>query len=214
MVGSQVSQPKDAAFKVNFDFTEFGRVNCEKQQSVCLNQTGISHGCSATREPHREIPGSKFNTHELFAFFSTNYGFSTRETVAIMGGHTIGELSRNNTGIDGPNGFVSGNRILDNEYYAELVGDTGNLAQSAPIWKQHFEDNSDLKKFDDIYVWRRQPPALNGSFVVMTDADIAIVRDLSAINLNPQTGQVNCQFVNRAGNQPTWYLPTAQRSPG
>jgi hypothetical protein len=203
MVGSQVSQPEDAAFKLNFDFTEIGRIDCEKQQSVCLNQAGVSHGCSATRGPHREIPGSKINTHELFSFFRNNFGFSTRETVAIMGGHTIGELSRNNTGIDGPNGFVTRNRILDNEYYSELVGDVGNLVQGAPIWKQHFEDNSDLKKFDDIYVWRRLPPALNGSFIVMTNADIAIVRDLSGLNLNPQTGQVNCQFVDKAGSQPT-----------
>jgi hypothetical protein len=203
MVGSQVSQPEDAAFKLNFDFTEIGRIDCEKQQSVCLNQAGVSHGCSATRGPHREIPGSKINTHELFSFFRNNFGFSTRETVAIMGGHTIGELSRNNTGIDGPNGFVTRNRILDNAYYSELVGDVGNLVQGAPIWKQHFEDNSDLKKFDDIYVWRRLPPALNGSFIVMTNADIAIVRDLSGLNLNPQTGQVNCQFVDKAGSQPT-----------
>lgn len=203
MVGSQVSQPEDATFKVNFDFTEFGRIDCEKQQSVCLDQAGVSHGCSATRGPHREIPSPKINTHELFAFFRNNFGFNTSETVAIMGGHTIGELSRNDSGIDGPNGFVTRNRILDNEYYTELVGDVGNLVQGAPIWKQHFEDNSDLEKFDDIYVWRRLPPALNGSFIVMTDADIAIVRDLSKQNLNPQTGQVNCQFVNKAGSQPT-----------
>ena len=37
----------------------------------------------------------------------------------------------------------------------------------------------------------------------MTDADIAIVRDLRAINLNSQTGQVSCQFLTKAGSQPT-----------
>jgi Peroxidase len=205
MVASQVSQPDDAAFKVNFDLTEYGRINCEKQQSICLDLAGISHGCSATRGPHREMPGSKFNTHEVFDFFKTNYDFSVRESVAIMGGHTIGELSSIDSGIDGPNGFVTENRILNNEYYAELVGDMGNLVQGAPVWTQHFEDNSNLNnsKIDDVYVWRRNPPALKGDFIVMTDADISIVRDLSGKNLNPQTGEVNCQFVDNAGNKPS-----------
>ena len=119
MVGSHVSQPTDASFSVDFAFTEFGRIDCEQQQSVCRNEAGISHGCSVKRGPHRVLPGANTNTHELFTFFKSNYGFNTRETVAIMGAHTIGVLSRENSGIDGRNGWVLNNRELDNRYYGE-----------------------------------------------------------------------------------------------
>ena len=122
MVGSEVSQPEDADFSVDFAFTEFGRIDCENQQTVCRNEAGISHGCSVKRGPHRILPGANVNTHEIFSFFKTNYGFNTRETVAIMGAHTIGVLARENSGIDGSNGWVLNNRELDNVYYEELVG--------------------------------------------------------------------------------------------
>jgi Peroxidase len=202
LVGSQVSQPKNADFKVDFALTEFGRIDCEKQQSVCRNEAGVSHGCSATRGPHRVLPGANTNSHDLFAFFSNNFGFNQRETVAILGAHTIGVLNRKNSGIDGPNGWVVENRILDNGYYVELVGPSGNLVQGAPNWKRHFEDNSDLPQAD-LNVWHGLPPALNGRFIVMLDSDIAIVRNLNGNNMNSKTGQVSCQFIDRSGNDPT-----------
>ena len=203
LVGSEVSQPRNADFNVDFAFTEFGRVDCEKQQSVCRNEAGVSHGCSATRGPHRVLPGANTNSRDLFAFFSNNFGFSQRETVAILGAHTIGVLNRKNSGVDGQNGWVVENRILDNGYYVELVGPSGNLVQGAPNWKRHFEDNSDLSQIHDLHVWRGLHPDLDGDHIIMLNADIAIVRNLNGNNLNSKTGKVSCQFVNRSGNDPT-----------
>jgi hypothetical protein len=204
-VASQMSQSSKSNFKVNFDFTEFGRVDCEKQQSVCRNEAGISHGCSATRGPHREIPGANTNTHDLFAFFKTNYDFNQRETVAIMGAHTIGVLTRKNSGVEGPHGWVLENRILDNGYYAELIGGNGpnepvrSLKQRAPNWLRHFESNSDLPEFDDINIWHGLPEGEKGRVIVMLNADIAIVRDLNESNMNSKTGEVSCKFIDNSG---------------
>lgn len=209
MAGSEVSQPEDASFRVDFAFTEFGRIDCELQQSVCRNEAGISHGCSVKRGPHRVLPGANTNTHELFGFFKTNYGFNTRETVAIMGAHTIGVLARENSGIDGRNGWVLNNRELDNRYYDELVGGSGpdssvrSLVQSAPNWKRHFEDNSDLDGFEDVDIWHGLPEGRDGRVIVMLNADIAVVRDLDEENMNSETGEVSCQFVDRSGDDPT-----------
>jgi hypothetical protein len=46
-------------------------------------------------------------------------------------------------------------------------------------------------------------PELKGRFIVMLNADIAIVRDLNENNMNSETGEVSCQFVDRSGNDPT-----------
>jgi Peroxidase len=209
MVGPEITQPKDANFKAPFDFTEFGRVNCEKQNTVCRNEAGVSHGCSAKRGPHRVLPGANTNTHDLFSFFQKNYGFNQRETVAVMGAHTLGVLQRKNSGVNGPNGWVINKHRFDNEYYHHLVGGNGpnakvkDLVQLAPNWTREFENNRDLKDFEDLHLWHGLPPELKGRFIVMLNADIAIVRDLNTNNMNSETGEVSCQFVDRSGNDPT-----------
>jgi hypothetical protein len=78
----------------------------------------------------REIPGANTNTHELFTFFQKNFGFNQRQTVAIMGAHTLGVLQRKNSGINGPNGWVINKHRFDNEYYHHLIGGRGRDASS------------------------------------------------------------------------------------
>ena len=205
MVGPDVSQPRNANFRVDFDFTEFGRIDCEKQQTECRNAAGVSHGCSATRGPHREVPGMNTNTHDLFTFFQKQYGFSTADTVAIMGAHTIGTLERKNSGVDGSDGWVIHKRRFDNEYYHHLIGGTKasdpieTLVQDAPNWTRLRQLNHDLVGIHDVNIWRGKPPELKGGFIVMLNADIAIVRDLNTNNMDPETGKVRCQFVDRSG---------------
>lgn len=89
------------------------------------------------------------HTHDLYSFFSDNFGFNQRDTVAIMGAHTLGVV-RQEVGmncvysdqdpikpfthgcilsffiqdfqIDGSNGWVLHNDEFSNQYYAELIG--------------------------------------------------------------------------------------------
>ena len=204
-----MSQP-NGGFKVDFEFTEFGRVDCEARNEVCLDKDGNSQACSATRGPHREVPGININTHDLFSFFEDNFGFNTRETVAIMGAHTLGQLSRENSGVDGKDGWLLNNRVCDNEYYVELVGGNGpndnnidRLVNGAPNWVRHRESNSDLADFDDQHFWIGLPEGQDGRIIVMLNADIAIVRDLSDDNMNKNTGRVDCNFVGNSGSRST-----------
>lgn len=205
--GSRVSQDPDASFHGDFELTEFGRINCEKQQTICRNEHGTVHPCISTRGPHREIPGANTNTHELFSFFSKNYNFNQAEVVALMGAHTIGVLIPENSGIQGKDGWVLDNRILNNEYYAELIGggpqsSMNSKINNAPNWKRFFERQDSGSQFDDVGIWHGLPEGENGRVIVMLNADIALVRDLDSDNMNSETGKVKCQFVERSGNDP------------
>mmetsp|Transcript_16603 Transcript_16603/g.24533 ORF Transcript_16603/g.24533 Transcript_16603/m.24533 type:complete len:184 (+) Transcript_16603:1519-2070(+) len=119
-----------------------------------------------------------------------------------MGAHTLGQLSRENSGVGGPHGWLLENRRLDNEYYIELVGGTSVrsplrvLINDAPAWVRHFESNSDLTEFDDHHIWLGTPEGQEGRIIVMLNADIAVVRDLNDDNMK-EDGEVTCGFVER-----------------
>jgi hypothetical protein len=195
-----------------FSMTHIGRVDCEKKGTPCLNKDGDVTTCGATSGPHRDLPGPDMDTHQLLQFFSEGFGFNPRETVAIMGAHTIGTLSRAHSGFDGPRGWLNNNRALTNGYYAQLVGGTSIDAtedelRNAPDWTVEFIDNSNLEDINnnDIpsrFQWFHQN---NNGKTIMLNSDIALVRDLSSDNedtndqyLNGETGEVTgCQFKCR-----------------
>lgn len=110
-VGADVLQ---TSVRVDFNMLTVGRVNCETANTVCRNENGAQQACSDVRGPHRDLPGMNTNSRQLFAFFADEFGFSTKETVAIMGAHTIGELRKSEVGVDGPNGWLPNNNVFDN----------------------------------------------------------------------------------------------------
>ena len=195
IVGCDVSQGRQS---INFPFNTFGRVNCEDANNQCRDQNGRSVPCRDTRGPHRELPPADITTRDLFRFMRDEFGYSTRQTVAVMGAHTIGTLSRENSGIDGPNGWLLNNDILDNEYYIELVGGNSlndpleTLINGAPNWRRDVEDNRDLPEFRNRHIWTGFP---RGQKIVMLNSDIALVRELDNGNMAPN-GRVSCNFIN------------------
>jgi cytochrome c peroxidase len=110
-VGAEVMQTTD---RVSFDLLSVGRVNCENANTVCRNEQGNVHDCSDIRGPSRNHPSMNLNSRDLFGFFSDEFGFSTKQTVAIMGAHTLGKLRKANSGVDGPNGWLINNKVFDN----------------------------------------------------------------------------------------------------
>jgi hypothetical protein len=75
-----------------------GRPTCEDLNSVCVDSNGNDNGCSEDRGPHRELPSPDLDTKELLAYFQTEFDYQEAwETVAIMGAHSLGTLSRENT---------------------------------------------------------------------------------------------------------------------
>ncbi len=79
---------------ISFTMPWYGRKNCEDINSVCLNGNGQQVPCSATQGPYRNMPSVNLNTSGIFSFFANEFGFSERETVAIMGAHNVGKLVR------------------------------------------------------------------------------------------------------------------------
>ena len=52
----------------------------------------------------------------MMSFFATEFGFDANETVALMGAHTLGKASSDNSGFSGP--WISGGtQFFNNEYY-------------------------------------------------------------------------------------------------
>ena len=78
---------------VDFSMLWYGRVDCENANQACLDADGEEVPCSATRGPHRGLPNINMRTDNLYGFFQDEFGFNQRDTVAIMGAHTIGKLS-------------------------------------------------------------------------------------------------------------------------
>jgi len=193
VVGVDVMQPSNR--RINFNLDSVGRVNCEVANTVCRNAAGTQQACSDIRGPARFIPGMNTPSRTLFSFFSNEFGFSIKETVAIMGAHTIGSLRKENSGVDGPNGWLLANTVFDNGYYHELIGGT-SASQSldvhvnqAPGWQRGVEVNNP-NGIPNRNIWVGFP---GGTKIVMLNIDIGLVRLLDSSNMD-SNGRVSCTF--------------------
>lgn len=200
--GAGGQQPDDDADARDFDMEWIGRPVCDGlDSSQCKN--GL---CTQDRGPIRILPSPDVDTHALLEYFSREFDFDERDTVAIMGAHTLGTLARENSGYNGPNGWLGNTRQFGNGYYNDLIG--GQNASSpveelvaASNWQQVLVNNSDLDGIPNRFEWERG----SDPHFVMVNADIALVRDLSGhISADEATaGQVDCQFrCNRRNCNP------------
>lgn len=157
------------------------------------------------RGPKRDLPGPDLTTTQLLRFFHENFQFSVRETVAIMGAHTLGAAQRQNSGFDGSGGWVPRRRTLNNEYYELIVGGnrpTSNIEtlMDAPNWNQVRINNRDIPNMPSRSQWNRRN-------LFMLNADVSLVRDFSG-RINNRTGVVTCEFRDRNRNR----CPYAQQT--
>jgi Peroxidase len=91
VVGVDMAQRSDS--RIDFDLYWWGLVDCENTGSECLDADQNTVPCTSTRGPHRDLPGINLRTADLYAFFENEFGFNQRETVTIMGAHTLGALA-------------------------------------------------------------------------------------------------------------------------
>lgn len=115
--GVSGQQEDGSAENMPFTMDWIGRPTCEDLDTACVNDD-----CSQSSGPHRDLPSPSLDTHDLLAFFADEFDFDERDTVAIMGAHTLGTLVRENSGYNGTNGWLGNSRQFGNGYYEDLIG--------------------------------------------------------------------------------------------
>jgi len=104
----------DDKFEVS-DETEFkvGRIDC---------------GSHPLETAKGNFPSAFYNYDEMEQYFADEFGFTSREMVALMGAHTLGRARAEDSGFEGrwvPGRLTDGIRhtdVLDNTYYFNLRG--------------------------------------------------------------------------------------------
>lgn len=172
MVGADVAPHGSLSQPVNFTMNWFGRVNCEDANTVCRNNVGQVVACTSTAGPGRIMASPNFDSQGVFGYFATNFGFDERQTVAIMGAHSVGHMVQSvrktvllvmsmssfpltrfitpfqESGINGPNGWTFDHVTLQNEYYNALMGAASastplsQMSGLSPRWTRTFTNNS------------------------------------------------------------------------
>lgn len=169
------SQP-DQASKLDFELFHVGRQTCDDG-----NLLGDAAGETAV------FPSPHITADELVNFFAAEFSFTPDETVAIMGGHTLGTLSNARSGFNGA--WVHGERVFDNEFYAFLVDKQDSTLPSA----EYIQDNS--SNSNSMYSWTHQGGNTGDRPEIMLNADMALVYDFKD-HMNNQSGEVSCVLTN------------------
>jgi len=208
LVGVETSQSHPEPF--SFPLQYVGRIDCEKKPGlVCRNLYGMEVECAYDRGPHRDLPSAHLDTSQLLHFFREVFDFTPRQTVVIMGAHTIGFAKREHSGFHGPKGWVRDPQKFNNEYYRMLVG-AGNCEEEyielAPNWSRDTMRNTNITFPDDTqvpdqFVWTRrssdssevESDAVTEN-LIMTSSDIALVRDFTD-HRRPNSNDVTCNFI-------------------
>jgi len=205
LTGVETSQ--SGSFFLEFPLQFVGRRDCENSEKneVCRNAQKEIVACSYKTGPYRHMPSSHLDTAELLHFFRDTFDFSARETVIIMGAHTLGFAKREHSGFDGPVGWVRDPHRFNNEYYRMLVGGGNCISEfidEAPNWSRETMRNSDLVLPDnttmpDRFVWtRRSDDSIrDSSALIMTSSDMALVRNFTG-RVTKSTDKVECNFKN------------------
>lgn len=210
VTGVEISQVAITPYE--FPLQYIGRVDCDATPGlVCRDAQLEPVECSYDKGPHRPAPSAHLDTLSLLHFFSTVFGFSPRQTVVIMGAHTIGFAKREHSGFDGPKGWVRDPDRFNNEYYRMLVGQ-GNCVEEyvdfAPNWSRDTMKNEDIvledkdnTTFSNQFVWTRRTDDssnVNGDAatqnLIMTTSDIALVRDFTGYT-DKRSNNIKCNFI-------------------
>ena len=176
--------------RAEYSFDWFGRPTCDKLNSICRNAKGDVVDCSPTRGPHRDMPTPDLDTRGVLDYFDKAFGLDARETVALMGGHTIGRVERGNSGFVG-DGWDSNPSLVDNAYYTELVGGTAAndsllALRNITNWRRLAVNNSAIPGMPNRHQWRQGKK-------VMINADISMIRNFAGKIL--PSGKVTCTLA-------------------
>jgi len=121
------------------------------------------------------LPSATLGHAEVMSFFASEFGFDDNETVALMGAHTLGRASSENSGFNGP--WITGEtQWFNNEYYKKLV-DT-DLS-----WR-----NRDASTDEDTSKWQWNVAGV----AFMLNVDVSLYKDITV----EDDGKSSCAFAS------------------
>ena len=104
-----------------------------------------------------EFPEGTMTRSEMFTYFEDHFGYTKKEVVALMGAHTLGLNTLDNSGYEGK--YTNKPLALDNTYYSDMLSSSGltwtNEETSEGKWQFTSEDdttrlNTDLELVYDL----------------------------------------------------------------
>lgn len=185
LVSADVCLLHDRPKGVHFPLTYIGREDCSG-----ANDMGIGG-------PHVDMAGSDMTNHELITWFYDHFGFTTEETVTIMGAHTIAIAARHNQGFGNldeygnhkEEGWVYNAKeyILDHRYY-EILVDKG--------WALELVHNEEYDDIPSRYQWYLEKDGKDER-PIMTNSDMAMVYDMEEYMYEDEYGNdgaIDCEY--------------------
>jgi len=148
--------------------------DCEVPDSGLVFQWGRTDCDTA---PYTDVdvglPSALLDHANVMSFFAGEFGFDDNETVALLGAHTLGRASSDNSGFSGT--WINGEaNFFNNEYYKKLV-------DSSLTWR-HRDAGTDN--------WQWNVPGE----VFMLNVDVALYKDI----LVNSVGESSCDFTTCA----------------
>lgn len=144
------------------------------------NGSILTVGCTPPmmlRGPHVELCHGNSGTQTVLDFFATEFGFDAQQVTAIMGAHSVGRMSSQNSGFDGQ--WDLSPDTLDVGYMIDLDRGPDFILQTKANGIQQWEAHS----------------VDTDTTLVMMQADIALVR-----NIPDEPDDTTCSF--RGGDNP------------
>ena len=190
LVSADMAVLKDRPQGLHFPMRYIGRKDCDS-----ADEMGIGG-------PDVEMPSNDLDTHGLLKFFKDNFGYDTEETVVIMGVHATAIANRKNSGfgnIGKEDGWVfdAESYALDNRYYGMLDEDTN--------WELELVHNED--GIPSRYQWYHEKDG-EDERPIMTNADMALVRDLSDhmyVDKDGNEGASDCSYMDEKKKEESTY---------
>merc|ERR1711874_388850 len=162
----------DKTIELNND--DCGEDDCEVPDSGLVFQWGRTDCDTA---PYTDVdvglPSALLDHAHVMSFFAGEFGFDDNETVALLGAHTLGRASSDNSGFSGT--WINGEaNFFNNEYYKKLV-------DSSLTWR-HRDAGTDNWQWNVL------------GEVFMLNADVALYKDI----LVNSVGESSCDFTTCA----------------
>ena len=196
LVATETAIPPDDR-DILFDLQWVGRKTCEQMGDCGFDFSGNPTVCTAMGGPHVAQAHATSGTRSIQDFFESEFNFNPQQVTALMGAHSVGKMSRENSGFSGR--WDLSHTTFDGGYWIELIGQPPEYFLEEVV-------NNDLPGIPNRIQWKGVINA--DSQVTMLHSDIALVRNLDDMH----NGATNCEFNGpNACSQDTPFMPHAQR---